>query len=100
MVETNLTQTDAPTAMEKHRVNKKFSDFPADGALVVMPFQSADRFEQFLLDRSHGCIGLRKVKYRTGSGRSPCLRGLISAVRRIATRMARRFQYHDSAIHG
>ncbi|MDE0460596.1 MAG: hypothetical protein OXI15_25195 [Chromatiales bacterium] len=62
MVETNLTQADALTAMEKLRVNEKLSDFPADGAPVVMPFQSAARRDQFLVDRNHGRIDLRKVK--------------------------------------
>lgn len=62
MSETNLTQADALIAMEKHRVNEKLSDFPADGGSVVLPFQSADRREQFLLDLSRARIDLRKVK--------------------------------------
>ena len=62
MAETNLPQADALIAMEKYRVNEKLSDFPADGESVVLPFQSADRREQFLLDLSHGPIELRKVK--------------------------------------
>ena len=52
MAETNLTQAevDALIAMEKHRVNEELSDFPADGEAVVLPLQSADRREQFLLE--------------------------------------------------
>ena len=64
MAETNLTQAeaDALIGMEKHRVNEELSDFPADGESVVLPLQSADRREQFLLDLSRGRIDLRKVK--------------------------------------
>ena len=64
MAETNLAQAeaDALISMEKHRVNEELSDFPADGEAVVLPLQSADRREQFLLDLSRGRIGLRKVK--------------------------------------
>ena len=64
MAETNLTQAeaDALIAMEKHRVNEELSDFPADGEAVVLPLQSVDRREQFLLDLSRGRIDLRKVK--------------------------------------
>ena len=64
MAETNLTQAEAGAliAMEKHRVNEELSDFPADGESVVLPLQSADRREQFLLDLSRGRIDLRKVK--------------------------------------
>ena len=64
MAEMNLTQAeaDALIAMEKHRVNQELSDFPADGQSVVLPLQSADRREQFLVDLSRGRIDLRKVK--------------------------------------
>ena len=67
MAETNLTQdeADALLAMEKHRVNDDVSDFPSDGESVVLPLQSPDRREQFLLDLSRGRIDLRKVKMQT-----------------------------------
>ena len=67
MAETNLTQAeaDALIAMEKHRVNEELSDFPTDGESVVLPLQSADRREQFLLDLSRGRINLQKVKMQT-----------------------------------
>lgn len=61
MAEANLTQAeaDALITMEKHRVNEETSNFPADGESVVLPLQSADRREQFLLDLSRGRIDLR-----------------------------------------
>ena len=64
MADTNLTQAeaDALVAMEKHRVNDDQSDFPMGGQSVVLPLQSADRREQFLLDLSRGRIDLLKVK--------------------------------------
>lgn len=64
MAEINLTQAeaDALIAMEKHRVNEERADFPMGGQSVVVPLQSADRREQFLLDLSRGRIDLLKVK--------------------------------------
>ena len=64
MAEINLTQAeaDALIAMEKHCVNEDRSDFPTGGQSVVLPLQSPDRREQFLLDLSRGRIDLLKVK--------------------------------------
>jgi hypothetical protein len=64
MAEINLTQAEAEAliAMEKHRVNEEHSDFPMGGQSVVLPLQSVDRREQFLLDLSRGHIDLAKVK--------------------------------------
>jgi len=64
MAEINLTQAeaDALLAMEKHRVNDDRTDFPAGGESVVLPLQSPDRREQFLLDLGRGRIDLLKVK--------------------------------------
>lgn len=64
MTDINLTQAeaDALIAMEKHRANDERSDFPMGGQSVVLPLQSADRREQFLLDLSRGRIDLLKVK--------------------------------------
>jgi hypothetical protein len=64
MADINLTQAeaDALIAMEKHRANEERADFPMGGQSVVVPLQSADRREQFLLDLSRGRIDLLKVK--------------------------------------
>lgn len=64
MADMNLTQAeaDALIAMEKHRVNEDRSDFPMEGQSLVLPLQSVDRREQFLLDLSRGRIDLLKVK--------------------------------------
>ena len=64
MAEINLTQSeaDALIAMEKHRANEERNDFPMGGQSVVLPLQSVDRREQFLLDLSRGRIDLAKVK--------------------------------------
>ena len=64
MADINLTQAeaDALIAMEKHRVNEDRSDFPMDGQSLVLPLQSSDKREQFLLDLSRGRIDLLKVK--------------------------------------
>ena len=64
MAEINLTQVeaDALLAMEKHRANEERSNFPMGGQSVVLPLQSPDRREQFLLDLSRGRIDLLKVK--------------------------------------
>lgn len=58
MADINLTQAeaDALIAMEKHRVNEDRSDFPMGGQLLVLPLQSVDRREQFLLDLSRGSL--------------------------------------------
>lgn len=64
MADINLTQAeaDALIGMEKHRANEERSDFPMGGQSVVIPLQSPDRREQFLLDLSRGRIDLLKVK--------------------------------------
>ncbi|MDE2180209.1 MAG: hypothetical protein KGJ40_05075 [candidate division NC10 bacterium] len=64
MADMNLTQAEADTliAMEKHRVNEDRSDFPMGGQSLILPLQSADKREQFLLDVSRGRIDLLKVK--------------------------------------
>jgi len=58
-------EADALIAMEKHRVNKELTDFPMEGQSVVLPLQSADQREQFLLDLSRARIDLRKTKMQT-----------------------------------
>jgi hypothetical protein len=67
MTEINLTQAeaDALIAMEKHRMNEDQSDFPMGGQSVVLPLQSSDKREHFLLDLSRGRIDLLKVKMQT-----------------------------------
>ena len=67
MADISLTQAeaDALIAMEKHCVTDDRTDFPMGGESVVLPLQSADRREQFLLDLSRGRINLKKVKMQT-----------------------------------
>lgn len=64
MADISLTQAEANAliAMEKHRANEERSDFLMGGQSVVIPLQSRDRREQFLLDLSRGRIDLLKVK--------------------------------------
>ena len=67
MAAINLTQAeaDALIAMEKRRVTDDRTNFPMGGESVVLPLQSADGREQFLLDLSRGRINLQKVKMQT-----------------------------------
>ena len=67
MADISLTQAEADSliAMEKHRVTDDRTDFPMGGESVVLPLQSADRREQFLIDLSRGRINLKKVKMQT-----------------------------------
>mgnify|MGYP000104584965 FL=1 len=64
MADINLTQAeaDALIAMEKHRATEDRSDFPMGGQSLLLPLQSSDKREQFLLDLSRGRIDLLKVK--------------------------------------
>jgi hypothetical protein len=64
MAEINITQAeaDALIAMEKHRATEDRTDFPMGGQSAIIPLQSADAREQFLLDLSIGRIDLLKVK--------------------------------------
>ena len=64
MADPNITQAeaDALIAMEKHRINEDRRDFPMGGQSLVLPLQSSDKREQFLLDLSRGRIDLLKVK--------------------------------------
>ena len=63
MADMNLTQAeaDALIAMEKHRSTEDRSDFPMGGESLVLPLQSADKREHFILDLRRGRIDLRKV---------------------------------------
>lgn len=67
MVDILLTQAeaDALIAMEKHRVTDDRANFPVRGESVVLPLQSADKREKFLLDLSRSRINLKKVKMQT-----------------------------------
>lgn len=67
MTEINLTQAEADALidMEKHRMNDDPYDFPMGGQSLVLPMQSSDKREHFLLDLSRGRIDLRKVKMQT-----------------------------------
>ncbi len=66
MTDLNLTQAeaDALIAMEKHRVTDDPHDFPMAGDSLVLPLQSSDKREQFLLDISRGRIDLLRGKYQ------------------------------------
>jgi hypothetical protein len=66
MADLNLTQAeaDALIAMEKHRVDEDRHPFPMAGDSLVLPLQSPDKREQFLLDISRGRIDLLKGKYQ------------------------------------
>jgi len=66
MADINLTQAeaDALIAMEKHRVNTDRHDFPLGGGALVVPLQSPDKREQFLLDISRSRIDLLKGTYQ------------------------------------
>lgn len=66
MADIHLTQAeaDALITMEKHRVGEERYSYPAPGSLVV-PLQSSDKREQFLLDIRRGRIDLLKGKYQT-----------------------------------
>lgn len=64
MSDINLTQSEADSliAMEKHRASEDRSTFPMAGQSLILPLQSADKREQFVLDLSRGQIDLSKVK--------------------------------------
>jgi hypothetical protein len=66
MADIHLTQSEADVliAMEKHRFDDERYLYPTSGSLVV-PLQSLDKREQFLLDIRRGRIDLLKGKYQT-----------------------------------
>ncbi len=63
MADVNLTQAEADVliATEKHRVNEDTCDFPMGGQSLVLPLQSVDGREQFLIDLRTGRIDLLRV---------------------------------------
>ena len=65
MADIHLTQSeaDALIVMEKHRVDDERYLYPVSGSLVV-PLQSSDKREQFMLDIRRGRIDLLKGKYQ------------------------------------
>lgn len=70
MADMNLTQpeADALIALEKHRVNEERSDFPMGGQSLILPLQSVDKREQFLLDLSRGRLDLGGAPHRNPDG--------------------------------
>lgn len=65
MADIHLTQSeaDALIAMEKHRVSEERYSYPVAGSVIV-PLESPDKREQFLLDIHRGRIDLLKGKYQ------------------------------------
>ena len=65
MADIHLTQfeADALISMEKHRLDDTHYSYPTSGSLIV-PLQSPDKREQFLLDIRRGRIDLLKGKYQ------------------------------------
>ena len=65
MSDLNLTQAEANAlmAIEKHRADTLRYQFPITGSLIV-PLQSPDRKEQFLLDIARGRIDLQRAKFQ------------------------------------
>lgn len=70
MADIHLTQpeADALIAMEKHRLDDERHSYPMSGSLIV-PLQSSDKREQFLLDIRRGRIDLLNRLVR---GKSSC----------------------------
>jgi hypothetical protein len=66
MANLNLTQAEADVliALEKHRATDETFDYPQSGGSLILPLQSADKREQFILDISRGRIDLLKGKYQ------------------------------------
>jgi len=64
MADISLTQAEAEAliTMEKHRANEERHQFPMGGQGLILPLQSSDKREMFLLDISQGSINLAKVK--------------------------------------
>ena len=60
----NQSEADALIAMEKHRLDDERRSYPTSGSLVV-PLQSPDKREQFLLDIRRGRIDLLKGTYQS-----------------------------------
>ncbi len=65
MADIHLTQSeaDALIRMEKHRVGEERYPYPISGSLVI-PLQSIDKREQFLLDIRRGRVDLLKGTYQ------------------------------------
>jgi hypothetical protein len=65
MADIHLTQSeaDALIAMEKHRMNEDRYSYPLAGSAII-PLESPDKREQFLLDIHRARIDLLKGKYQ------------------------------------
>ena len=66
MAEIDLTQAEAEALikMEKHCNSEEHYNFPMNGEYLVMPLQSPDKREEFLLDIYRGKINFSKVTYQ------------------------------------
>ena len=67
MADINLSQAeaDALIALEKLCVNDEHYDFPSVGKSLIIPLQSRDKREQFLLDIGTSRIDLYKGRYQS-----------------------------------
>ncbi len=70
MADIHLTQSeaDALIAMEKHRLNDERHSYPTSGSLII-PLQSSDKREQFLLDIRRGASIYSRENTKHARGR-------------------------------
>ena len=66
-------EADMLLGMEKHRVNERTTDFPDLGQAAVIPLQSPDLQEQFLLDLSCSRDDRQRVKMQNRARQSVVL---------------------------
>jgi hypothetical protein len=67
MADINLTQVEADSliAVEKRRADDERHEFPLSGGAIMIPLQTPDKKEHFILDISRGRIDLLKGKYQS-----------------------------------
>ncbi|MCO6453564.1 MAG: hypothetical protein J5I90_22470 [Caldilineales bacterium] len=66
MADILLTQAeaDALLALKKYRIDDTMWPYPGPGEKIIVPLESADKKESFLLDVSRGSINLAKGTYQ------------------------------------
>ena len=102
MADMNLTQAeaDALIAMEKHRADNEQHNFPMGGESLIVPLQSVDRREQFLLDISRGRIDLLRGKYQNRARQVVVLVRLDFGGPPHRARMTKKFPAHTCMCTG
>jgi hypothetical protein len=85
-------EADALIAMEKHRIDDTWREFPGPGGWLAIPLTSSDKRENFMLDVTRSQLKLTKATYQNRARQVVILMRLDLDGPRTETLMGRKFR--------